>query len=242
MIGAYVRRGVAAGLVAGVLAGVFGFFFAEPALDAAIAVEVQASAAHAAGHDSGATFTRGQQKAGLVFGYALIGAAVGSLFGLASAWAVGRVRGDGWTRSLKLGAVCVAALVVLPAAKYPPNPPGVGDPETVGARTVLYLALAGAGLLLAVAAWTGARQIAGDMWAPARQFVVGATVAAAAALMLTVLPAPADGAGEFPAELLWRFRLGALATQATLLVAVAAVFGLLTARRETHDRRVGASC
>ena len=34
--------------------------------------------------------------------------------------------------------VCIA---VVPFFKYPANPPGVGDPDTVGRRTVLYLAL-----------------------------------------------------------------------------------------------------
>lgn len=228
MIGAYLRRGLAAGLVAGVLAGMIGLAVAEPALDEAIALEDTGSS----GHGAGPVVTRPQQKAGMVGGYALVGASLGALFGVASAWAVGRVRGDGWMRSLKLGAVATGALVILPALKYPPNPPGIGDPATVGTRTLLYLALGLAGLVAAAAAWAGSRQVGAAAWAPARQTVMGVVVVAATAVIVAVLPTMSAPQSSFPAELLWRFRLGALGTQAVLWVGTAVAFGLLTARRE----------
>jgi hypothetical protein len=159
MIGTYLRRGVAAGVVAGLLAGLVGLVVAEPNMDAAIALEQ--AAAHAPSADSAAEITRPQQKAGLVGGYLLVGAVLGTLFGVASAWAVGRLRGDGWVRSLKLGAVAIATLILLPALKYPPNPPGIGDPATVGRRTTLYLIIVVSGILLAAAAWAGTRQVGG---------------------------------------------------------------------------------
>lgn len=231
MIVAYLRRGIAAGLVAGALAGMVGLIVAEPTLDEAIALEDTNAADEPAAHDAVAV-TRPQQKAGLVVGYMLIGGALGSLFALASAWAVGRVDGDGWTRSLKLGAVAIAALVLLPALKYPPNPPGLGDPEAVGTRTALYLALGGIGLLLAAVAWAATRQFGLRAWRPLRHSLVGAGVVATAVLTLAVLPSVSAADTTFPADLLWRFRVAALATQMSLWVALAAVFGLLTARSE----------
>ncbi len=238
MIGAYLRRGVAVGMLAGILAGLLGLAVGEPSLDEAVRLEAATAAAAgdepAAADDSDVAITRGQQKAGLVAGSALLGLAAGAVFGLVSAWAVGRVAGDGWTRSLKLGATVALALVVLPALKYPPNPPGVGDPATVGTRTTLYLGLILLGVLLAAAAWTGARALAsGPLSRPARQALVGVAVVAAAALLLAGLPTVADPVAV-PAELLWRFRLGALATQTALWTFTAAAFGLLTARAEQH--------
>ena len=234
MIGAYLRRGIVAGLVAGALAGMVGLLVAEPTLDEAIALE-ETSAPDEAAASSAATVTRPQQKAGLVLGYILTGAAMGALFSLASTWAVGRVGGDGWQRSVKLGCVAAAALVVLPALKYPPNPPGLGDPETVGTRAVLYLALAGIGLLLAAATWAATRQFARTTWPPLRQTLLAVGVVAAAVVILQVLPNVSSADNGFPAELLWRFRLAAVATQMALWVGTAAAFGLLTARSErTH--------
>ena len=37
-----------------------------------------------------------------------------------------------------LAVVGFAAVSLLPAVKIPSNPPAVGDPETVGRRTMLY--------------------------------------------------------------------------------------------------------
>jgi hypothetical protein len=238
MIGAYVRRGVAAGLLAGVFAGFVGLVLGEPALDEAIAIEEGGAAAPAAApaaHDEAAV-TRPQQKAGLVAGYALVGAAAGAVFALASAWAVGRVRGDGWTRSLKLGAVATGALVLLPVLKYPPNPPGIGDPQTVGLRTLLYLTLSGIGLVLAAAVWAASRQFGTPVWRPLRQSLTAAGVVAAVVVILAVLPRTTSGDAGFPAELLWRFRLAAVATQGALWAAMAVFFGLLTARSERPAR------
>ncbi|HUH08608.1 MAG TPA: CbtA family protein, partial [Egibacteraceae bacterium] len=209
----------------------------ESSLSAAIALEEAASAADDHRHDGAAGgwgFTRGQQQAGLVAGTVLLGAAIGAVFGVAFAWSRGRLNGDAWARSLKLGAVAVAAIVVLPALKYPANPPGIGDPATVGARTALYLGVGILGLLLAAAAWTGARQLAGTRLSrPARQAIVGTVTLLGAAAMLSSLPAlPVVDEVGMPGELLWSFRLGAMATQVTLYGGTAAALGLLSARAE----------
>jgi hypothetical protein len=234
VIAAALRRGLVAGLLAGLLAGLVALWVGEPPIEAAIRLE------EASAEDAGAlpgpggppefAVSRGAQRIGLVVGLGLVGLAVGALFGVASAWAVGRVEGTAWQRSLKLGVAVLGALVLLPALKYPPNPPAVGDPATIALRTMLYLGLGVIGLLLAVAAWAAARQLAGSTLAPPlRQTLTGVGVVVVAAAVLLALPAPA-GSGDFPAELLWSFRLGSLATQMTLYGGTALVFGLLSAR------------
>lgn len=226
MIGATVRRGLAAGLIAGVLAGLLGLFVGEPALDAAIALEAPAP------DDGGPAVSRPVQRVGLVVATALAGVAVGALFGVLSAWAVGRVAGDTWTRSLKLSAVAVAALVVLPLLAYPAGPPGVGDPSTVALRTRLYLATGLIGVVLAVLGWMAARRLARtSLDRPARQTLLGVGVALATAGVLAILPRVDDDMA-LPAELVWSFRLGSLAVQATLWGGTGVAFGLLAGRRE----------
>lgn len=233
-IGAAVRRGLVAGVLAGLAAGLLALAIGEPPVEAAIHREEAVEAA-AAGQPGPPEFavTRPAQRVGLVVGTTLAGLAVGGLFGVASAWAIGRVEGNAWARSLKLGATAVGVLVLLPALKYPPNPPAVGDPATIERRTALYLGLGLVGLLLALAGWALARQLAASrLPAPVRQTVVGVGVVAVAAILLVALP----GIGEepdVPADLLWSFRLASIATQATLYAGTALVFGLLVA----HDER-----
>lgn len=241
MIAAHVRRGLIAGLLAGLLAGLFALVVAEPQMDAAIAREEAAVAGHDGHVDhERETFARPVQKAGMVGGMALAGLAVGALFGVAAAWAAGRVSGHDWQRSLKLGAVVVGAVVLLPALGYPPNPPGVGDPEAMGARSVLYLGLAGFGLLLAVVAWAGARELAAtDLPRPTRQLIVAAGVVVAVAAVLLVLPALGD-TGDVPADLLWSFRLSSIGTQVVLLGGTAVAFGLLSVRVARRPQQVSA--
>ena len=159
-----------------------------------------------------------QSTAGLLTGTAVAGIALGGLFALVYAFALGRV-GPRSPRPLAV-ALMAAALVsvaVVPFFKYPANPPGVGDPDTVGRRTVLYLALIATSLAAtgpgrrdpAPAARTP-RSVDGDA---ARRPAPGLAIVA---LAYVVLPdAPAAPAG-LPADVLWGFRVASLGVQAVL--------------------------
>ena len=73
---------------------------------------------------------------------------------------------------------------MIPFLKYPPNPPTVGDPATIGARTAAYFAMVGLSLLAVLAAWHASRVLKGRGTSqPVRHVVVGlglVTVVAAA--------------------------------------------------------------
>ncbi len=163
----------------------------------------------------------------------LYGLSLGAMFGVAFAWSIGRVRGDAWIRAIKLGCVSIGALVLLPALSYPPNPPAVGDPSTVGSRTGLFLIVWISGLGIATCAWASLRRLERQGWSPpVAQVIAGLGVCTAVALLLFALPAGA-GAPGFPADVLWTFRVSAVATQAVLFGGIAVLYGLL-AMRERH--------
>jgi Probable cobalt transporter subunit (CbtA) len=221
-----IRRGLAAGLVAGLLAGVVALVVGEPALEEAIALE---------GGEGG--FPRGLQLIGLPIGTALVGLGVGAIFAVASVWAVGRVEGDALRRSLKLGAAAVYAVVGLPALKYPPNPPTVGDPATVSSRNTLYLGLVVLGLVLVAAAWAAGRQLAATGLSPAaRTAIVGAGLAVATVAVLAILPDAEAVTGPVSPALLTSFRVRSVAVQAVLYGGTALAFGLLARRSEAAVR------
>ena len=56
-------------------------------------------------------------------------------------------------RVAKVATAAFVAVVLIPAMKYPPNPPTVGDPDTIGERTTAYLTLTAASIVIVFAAW-----------------------------------------------------------------------------------------
>ena len=233
MIASYLRRGMAAGLLAGILAGLFALVVAEPLLDQAIGLEesnhqeAQASATHTH-EDEGEVFSRSTQKVGLFFATGLSGVLVGGLFGLVFAYFRGRMDSESdWIRSLSLAAALFAGAVLAPFLKYPANPPTVGDPATIGDRTIAYFAMVGLSLLAILAAWYVSKLLKErGASAPVRQVTVGLGLVTVLIGLMLGLPATTDP-GEFPAGLLWSFRLSSLGTQLVLWAGLGVLFGLL---------------
>jgi predicted cobalt transporter CbtA len=236
-----VRRGIAAGLLAGLLAGVFALLVGEVPLSEAIDLEERAHAAvdaDAAAHDHGDEFAvpRTTQQALLPVGSALLGAAYGGLFGLVFALCA-KGSPNRWRAALAAGVAAWGAVALFPSLKYPANPPGVGDPETVNARTTWFLVALALSVALALLLWFVARRLRerGVEDVP-RQLLIGAAAVVAYGVLFIALPSNKD-AVEVPAALLWDFRLAAMGTQAILWFGLAVAFGWLTHRAERKASR-----
>jgi uncharacterized membrane protein len=241
VVALYLRRGLAAGLLAGLLAGLFAYVAGEPLLDRAIGLEESAHAHGDHAHDTGEdeeVFSRSIQKVGLFFATGLSGTFVGGLFGLAFAYFRERLNAESdWSRSLSLAAAIFAGAVLIPFLKYPPNPPTVGDPATIGARTAAYFATVGLSLLAILAAWRASRVLKGrGMSQPERHVAVGLGFAVFVTLLFVSLPANVNPE-DFPAGLLWSFRISSLGTQLVLWTGLGVIFGALCERA----RRKGAA-
>jgi predicted cobalt transporter CbtA len=241
LIASYLRRGMVAGLLAGLLAGLFALVVAEPLLDQAIGLEGsnhqegQASATHTH-EDEGEVFSRSTQKVGLFFATGLSGVLVGGVFGLVFAYFRGRMDSESdWIRSLSLAAALFAGAVLAPFLKYPANPPTVGDPDTIGDRTIAYFAMVGLSLLAILAAWYVSKLLKErGASAPGRQVTVGLGLVTVLIGLMLGLPATTDP-GEFPAGLLWSFRLSSLGTQLVLWAGLGVLFGLLCERANRRE-------
>ncbi|MGZ5369119.1 MAG: CbtA family protein [Aeromicrobium sp.] len=246
------------GLIAGFIAGLFAFGVAhqvgEPYVDQSIAVEEAGSAATkdhdhgeeaVAGHshgDAGTEVSRDNQSTfGLLTATLAIGTVLGGIAGLSSAFAVGRLGRLRPAASTALVAVVGFVSFALAGwAKYPPNPPGVGNGETIGSRTADYFTFQALSVLLAIGAVVLASMLARkhDGWLaavlPALGWLVLITVVG------LILPTVNEVPDSFPANTLWGFRLSAIATQATMWGTIGVVLSGLIARtwHAAEKRRV----
>jgi predicted cobalt transporter CbtA len=240
------RTVVAAAVLVGALAGLAGAVFHRvatvPRIDDAIALEEAAAEADdpvTGGDRAEALVGRGTQRgAGLFGGYALIGAVFG-LFLAVAALSLRTTDGGPFRRVAVSGAILACAVTLLPWLKYPPNPPGVGDPDTVGGREGRYvLAVVLAALLLAGLAHLSARMRRAG-WPDDRR--VGALAAgglAAFGALLAALPPGADPAGV-PANLVWQFRLNSLTGNLLVWALLTVGLGLLWAGAARHAAAPG---
>lgn len=132
---------------------------------------------------------------------------------------------------MTLGAAAWFAVYLVPFVRYPANPPGVGDPNTIDTRTRGYLAAVAIGLL----GVTAALRLAGDLrrrgTRPSHRQLAVAGVLLTTLAVPFLLPTNTDPL-DVPAGLLWQFRVLAFATSTLLWTGLAAAFGLLAERDE----------
>lgn len=226
-LGSLALAAAVVGLLAGIVAAGFATVAGEPAVDEAIEIEEAAAAqaeaeaeadgtAEGAHDEDEATVSRSDQRGvGLFSAYALTGAAFGGLLAL-TAHGLRRGRPDAWPRVLMAGAVLAGAITVAPWLKYPPNPPAVGDPDTLAQRQSWYVTTILVAALVGLGATILARRLRDAGWAePGR---IAAVVAAVAVPMLVVFAAFPPGPDEIPvpAQLVWRFRVASLGANLTL--------------------------
>ncbi|MER6314560.1 CbtA family protein [Streptomyces sp. NPDC001581] len=223
-------RGMLAGLLAGAVAFLVAYLLGESKVDAAIAIEEAA----AAGHDHGeeAPVSRAlQATAGLGTGVLLYGVALGGIAALVYCYALGRIGrfGPRATAALVTAALFVTVTLV-PFLKYPANPPAVGDPETAGRRTALYLLMIALSALLAAGALILGRRLAPRLGNWNASIVAGAAFVLAIGVSYALLPGINEVPASFPAALIWDFRLASLAIQTTLWTTFGLAFGYLAER------------
>jgi predicted cobalt transporter CbtA len=243
VVGRLLLRGMLAGVVAGLLAFGFARVFGEPPIEHAIAFEAHMAHHHhhADGHsdhhmtgetDEPELVSRTTQAGlGLFVGVVIYGAAIGGLYALVFAFVYGRL-GQLSPRATAalLAAAAFVSLVLVPALKYPANPPAVGDPETIGARTALYFAMIVISVAALIFAVGLAKSLASryDGWSAG--LVGAATYVAIVAIAGYVLPVVSEVPDHFSASVLWNFRVASLGLQAVLWTIVGLLFGFLAER------------
>lgn len=240
MVGKLLMRGMLVGIVAGLITFAFARTFGEPQVAQAISFEDHEHAAAGDAPEPELVSRSTQAGLGLLTGVVSYGMALGGLFALTFAYAYGRIGSIG-ARSLSawLALAAFIALVVVPSLKYPPNPPSVGDPETIGYRTGLFfltLAISIAAMVLSL----NVRRIAATRFGQWNGSIAGGVFfVVVVGIALSALPEINEVPAAFPAALLWKFRIVATGMQVIMWTSIGALFGILAERTPRMSRKEG---
>nr|WP_238589279.1 CbtA family protein [Pseudonocardia sp. HH130629-09] len=190
-------------------------------------------------------------------GMVFFGVAIGCLFGVAYCLAYGRV-GSVSPRQLavRVAGAGFLTMFLVPFLKYPANPPSIGNPDTIGPRSGLYLVMVVASVVVGLAALALGRRLAPRFGTGVSALTAGAAFVVVIGVVMALLPqlgslaanAGATGASltetplplldptgrivfpGFDADLLYRFRLYSIGAQILLWGVLGTVFGALAER------------
>jgi predicted cobalt transporter CbtA len=227
---------IVAGLLAGLTVAAFHLIFTEPIIDQAIALEEQH--AESAGAHEEPIVSRRAQKGGLVLGYLLYGLTwalpFGVVYQLAQRWLPLDSR---LKQGLLLAFIAYWSVCLLPFLKYPANPPGVGDPATIGYRQALYVGFLALSVAAAATSIGLGRYLARSQdtqrgpWIP-----IGACLVVFSAALYVLMPSNPDEV-TLPADLVRNFRALSLLGLTLFWAVLGFLFGKLLGRQRVLSAR-----
>lgn len=229
-LGTILKAAIIAGVLAGLTVAVFHLVVTEPLIDQAIALEEQRI--HAADGHEEPMVSRRIQKGGLVLGYLLYGLTwalpFGVVYQLTQRWLPVRSRAK---QGLLLAFLAYWSVCLLPFLKYPANPPGVGDPETIGYRQALYVGFLAQSVAAAVLSigfgryLIRSRGVRGRPWIP-----IGVCLVMLSAVVYLLMPSNPDDV-TMSAELVRNFRALSLLGLTMFWAVLGFLFSKLLGRR-----------
>ena len=138
-----------AGAIAGTILGILNQGIVEPYIEQAIALENEKAASEGGEIINTIEFNnyRLWQRGGEIAAGTILEKSIASLFGIVFAYSRKSIPGsNNKKKALILAGILWFVIFLVPALKYPANPPVVGDPETIYYRQslyVIYLAISG---------------------------------------------------------------------------------------------------
>ena len=121
-------------------------------------------------------------------------------------------------------------LYIVPNLKYPANPPSVGDPATIGMRTALYFLMMAISLAAMIGSVTLGRRLRAGYGAWNAYLTAAAVYLVVVIAVSLLLPSVNEVPRQFPAVVLWQFRIASLGAQLIMWTTIGLLFGALTER------------
>lgn len=250
MVRTLLIRGMLVGFFAGLLVFGFGRLAGEPPVDRAIKFEAAMEVVKAKADDAHGVHameepelvSRSMQSGlGLATGVIVYSTAFGGLFALVFAFAKGRVGGLGpRALSAMLGVTGFIAVYVVPSLKYPASPPSVGAADTIGQRTALYFIMIALSIGAMIVAVMLRKRLVPRQGLWSAGIISTGVYVALMILVQVLLPSVNEIPENFPAVVLWQFRIASFGMQLVMWTTLGLAFGALTekaipARLKRHD-------
>ena len=227
-------------MIGGAFLGILNQFATEPFIDKAINVEVQRDAAAGEQVDQGqlAQYRIWQKTGGMIFS-TIFGTSLGALFGIVFVYARKSLPGsNNLKKALFLAGIMWFVLFFMTALKYPPNPPSVGDPDTINLRQSLYIAFITISGFSALGVALLYRKLgAVPSTAKSRKVIAPLTYAVIRIGVYLALPPNPDTIST-PMDLVMSFRIASVFTLAAYWAVMPVVFGILWNKFKPHEEEV----
>ncbi|NTI39908.1 CbtA family protein [Rhizobium rhizogenes] len=239
MVGRLLLRGMLVGALAGILIFIYARIFGEPLVDWAIGFEEKVAQAAGEASEPEIVSRATQAGVGLLIGSLIYAMAVGGLFALVFAFVYGRISSLGARGTAALLAIAAfVAISLVPDLKYPANPPAVGNPDTIGARTELFFVMIVASIVGMIVAVGFGRRLVARYGSWNGVILAGIGYFVFIALIQYLLPPINEVPEQFSAIVLWQFRITSLGMHAILWATLGLAFGAW-AERDLPQVRYG---
>lgn len=212
-----------AGAIAGTILGAINQVAVEPYIEHAIELEMR-NTAQSGQVMNPAEFAayRFWQKGGEIIAGTILGLSIGSLYGIVFAYTRGSISGtNNKKKALIVASIMWFVLFLMPALKYPPNPPVVGNPETIYYRQSLYVAFLAISGFSALGLAFLYRKMASSN---AKKAIIPSAYAAIMAGAYLIMPANPDPINA-PIDLVIGFRITSAITISMFWALLGVIFG-----------------
>lgn len=204
---AFILITLVSGAIAGTILGLINQILVEPYIDQAVAIEVQNTVASGESVDVDELAQyRLWQKGGAIVAGTILGTSISALFGIVYIYSRDSLPGsNNKKKGLILAGIMFFVIFLIPALKYPANPPAVGDPGTIEYRGSLYIGMLVISGFTALGVAILYRSL-GQTHRESRKIIVPTAYAVIIALAFVVLPTNPDEI-TISSNLLMNFRI-----------------------------------
>jgi predicted cobalt transporter CbtA len=226
------------GAIAGTILGVINQALVEPYIDKAISIETQSAIEEGEVVDVVELENyRLWQKGGEITAGTILGISLAALFGIVFLYGRPSIlpySNSNVRKALILAGIMWFVLFLVPALKYPANPPAVGDPETIYYRESLYIAILAISGLSALGLALGYRRLHPLGLNKSKKIIAFMLIYAAITITTYLILPPNPDEISIPMDLVQGFRFASAFTMSVFWGLLGIVFGLFWDKFKPH--------
>jgi predicted cobalt transporter CbtA len=213
------------GAISGTILAIINQGIVEPYIDRAINIETEVTEGKVI-NPSELTEYRIWQKGGEIAAGTILGISLSALFGIVFIYNRTLLPGsNNKKKALALAGIMCLTLFIIPALKYPANPPAVGDPKTIYYRQSLYITFIAISGFSALAVAFMYRTFGNRLPSITKNIVFPLIYAAIITGAYLALPPNPDKITTVPMDLVQGFRISSALTMSIFWGMIGIIFG-----------------